>query len=76
MGRRLPESQRPLRRDLPVAADWYTRAISQHDDVTSGACAPRPLLSRYGFVVAGASLGLIDLNVLGTGVEQMLVRWM
>src|ERR1700687_5841646 len=31
------------------------------------------LLSLYGFVVVGASLGVIDLDVLGTRLEQLLV---
>src|SRR6266852_3880546 len=36
-------------------------------------CCPCALLSLYGFVVAGASLGVIDLDVLGTCLKQLLV---
>src|SRR5678816_1874981 len=33
-----------------------------------------PLLSLYGFVIAGASLGVIDLHVLRARLEQLVMR--
>src|SRR5437868_3165148 len=61
-----------------VATRWRSSASSgasrpsaaQSDTLACPACA---LLSVYGFVMAGASLRLIDLHVFGTALEQLVV---
>src|SRR5258708_7536297 len=55
---------------------WSARtgASRRSADSTDGLVRSCTALSLYGFVVAGASLGVIDLHVLGTRREQLLVR--
>src|SRR5207245_1762372 len=74
---------RPMIEDTIVAANAATtlrrwsastgasRLSAETTDALAGPCAA---LSLYGLVMAGASLGLIDLHVLRGGREQLLVR--
>src|SRR4051794_4049577 len=74
---------RPVSNDTIVAVNatttdrrWsaITGASRRSAVSTDAAGCAWPPLSLYGLVMAGASLGLIDLHVLGTGFEKVLVR--